>query len=89
MQKKATKAPAKAPVEAAKPTPRKTEGAAKAAPKAAKAKGGSQLVMVKNLRKTFFRQPSTGIRINALETKELKDDGWLELQCQHKILERV
>lgn len=52
-------------------------------------KASSTMAMVRNLRKTFFYQPTTGLRIDAEEVKELRDDSWLELQIAAGLLERV
>lgn len=48
-----------------------------------------QLVSVTNLRKTFFYQPSTGFRIGSLETKDMLDDSWLEMQIGAGLLKRA
>lgn len=52
-------------------------------------KASSTMAMVRNLRKSFFYQPTTGLRIDAEEVKELRDDSWLELQIAAGLLERV
>lgn len=52
-------------------------------------KASSTMAMVRNLRKSFFYQPATGLRIDAEEVKELRDDSWLELQIAAGLLERV
>lgn len=64
----------------------------KAATKAAskpvtpKAKKG---ITVENLTKTWFVQPSTGVRISAGETKLLEEDGWVKLQVDAKFFKVV
>lgn len=52
-----------------------------------KAAGG--MVKVRNNGKYFFRQPSTGIRIDGKAVAELKDDNWLKLQLSHGLMEKV
>ena len=42
----------------------------------------STMVKVTNKTKYFHIQRSTGIRIEAGETKELKKDGWLEAEIK-------
>jgi hypothetical protein len=49
----------------------------------------SVMVMVENLRDSYFQQPSTGIRIQGREVKEMKSDGWLEGQIDAKLLKLV
>ena len=46
-------------------------------------------VKVKNVRKTYFRQESTGTFIGAGETKVLANDSWLQNQIRAGLLEKV
>lgn len=46
-------------------------------------------VMAKNISVTWFRQPSTGTKIDVGETKLLKDDGWLAAQIEAKFLTKA
>lgn len=48
--------------------------------------GKVHFVEVKNLRKTAFRQPSTGLWIQAGEVKYLAVDGWLENHVRANLL---
>lgn len=57
----------------------------KAAPKPAAKKG----ITVENVTKTWFVQPSTGVRIGAGETKLLEEDGWVKLQVDAKFFKVV
>jgi len=58
---------------------------------AARAKGpDGQMVKVKNNGRFFFRQPSTGIRIDGGGgVEELKHDRWLQLQLNSGLMELV
>ena len=47
----------------------------------------STMVLVRNLKRTFFLQPDTGLRIEALAEKELRNDSWLQLQIRAGLLE--
>lgn len=47
------------------------------------------MVEVRNLRRLDYVQPSTQIRIRGGETTLMLDDGWLKLQCDANLLERV
>ena len=47
------------------------------------------MVMVRNLRKTFFYQPETGLRIEGGKTRELRNDSWLVMQVAAGLLEVV
>lgn len=47
------------------------------------------MVMVRNLRKTFFYQPGTGLRIEGGKTRELRNDSWLAMQVAAGLLEVV
>lgn len=49
----------------------------------------STMVLVRNLKRTFFLQPDTGLRIEALAEKELRNDSWLQLQIRAGLLELV
>lgn len=68
----------------------RAEAEAKAAAEGTKLlkKDTPQLVSVKNLRQTSFRQPSTGFWIGANETKFLLDDGWLANQIRAKLMRK-
>lgn len=46
-------------------------------------------ITVENVTKTWFVQPSTGVRINAGETKLLEEDGWVKLQVDAKFFKVV
>lgn len=56
-----------------------------AATKAAAKKG----ITVENVTKTWFVQPSTGVRIDAGQTKLLEEDGWVKLQVGAKFFKVV
>lgn len=43
-------------------------------------------VEVKNITKTWLRQPSSGVRIDAGQIKPLNNDGWLEGQVTARLL---
>lgn len=47
------------------------------------------MVKVKNNGRFFLRQPSTGIRIDAGSVEELKNDNWLQLQIDRRLMERA
>ena len=47
------------------------------------------MVMVRNLRKTFFYQPDTGLRIAGGKTRALRNDSWLAMQVAAGLLEVV
>ena len=64
-------------VVAAKPAPTPTAPVAK--------KG----ITVENVTKTWFVQPSTGVRIDAGQTKLLEEDGWVKLQVEAKFFKVV
>lgn len=86
---------------ARKPAEPKTEEKTQEAPEkpedqvqeesAARAQGpDDQMVKVKNNGRFFFRQPSTGIRIDGGGgVKELKRDRWLQLQLNSGLMELV
>ena len=57
----------------------------KAAPAPAAKKG----ITVENVTKTWFVQPSTGVRIGAGQTKLLEEDGWVKLQVGAKFFKVV
>lgn len=59
--------------------------ATKAAPTPAAKKG----ITVENVTKTWFVQPSTGVRIDAGQTKLLEEDGWVKLQVDAKFFKVV
>lgn len=59
--------------------------AAKPAPTPAAKKG----ITVENVTKTWFVQPSTGVRIDAGQTKLLEEDGWVKLQVDAKFFKVV
>lgn len=59
------------------------------APGSGEAKSSSQMVMVKNLRRLDYVQPSTQIRIHGYSKTLLLDDVWLQMQCEAKLLEKV
>lgn len=46
-----------------------------------------EMVKVHNPQRFHYVQPSTGIRIGAEKTKELRNDGWLKLQTDAGVLE--
>lgn len=48
-----------------------------------------EMVKVHNPQRFHYVQPSTGIRIGAEQTKELRNDGWLQLQTGAGVLERA
>lgn len=83
---------------ARKPAEPKTEDQTETAPEnledqaqekpAARASGpDGQMVKVKNNGRFFFRQPSTGIRIDGGGVEELKHDRWLQLQLNSGLME--
>lgn len=57
----------------------KKEVAVEAAPAETKQ---SASVSVKNVTKTWFRQPSSNTRIDSNETKPMNNDGWLQSQIE-------
>ena len=59
--------------------------AAKPAPTPTAKKG----ITVENVTKTWFVQPSTGVRIDAGQTKLLEEDGWVKLQVDAKFFKVV
>ena len=75
-KKKTTKAKAKTT------TPVISEEVAVEVEKPAPVVADSTMVKVTNKTKYFHIQRSTGIRIEAGETKELKKDGWLEAEIK-------
>lgn len=64
------------------------KAASKAAPKPA-APTAKKGITVENVTKTWFVQPSTGVRIGAGETKLLEEDGWVKLQVDAKFFKVV
>lgn len=72
---------AEAPAEEAKPAEAtKQEGA----------KTEGKMVKVHNPHNRYhYVQPSTGIRIGANQTKDLREDGWLNLQVKAGVLEKA
>lgn len=46
-------------------------------------------ITVENVTKTWFVQPSTGVRIDAGQTKLLEEDGWVKLQVDANFLKVV
>ncbi len=72
-----------APKKAAKPAEKKVE--AKVAVEAPADLG----IRVKNVRKTYLRQESTGSVIGAGETKVLANDSWLQNQLRAGLLEKA
>lgn len=61
----------------------------KAASKAAPAPAAKKGITVENVTKTWFVQPSTGVRIDAGQTKLLEEDGWVKLQVDAKFFKVV
>lgn len=61
---------------------------AKAAPTPA-APVAKKGITVENVTKTWFVQPSTGVRIEAGQTKLLEEDGWVKLQVDAKFFKVV
>lgn len=52
-------------------------------------KPDNQMVMVRNLRRLDYVQPSTQVRIHGYSKTLLLDDVWLQMQCEAKLLEKV
>lgn len=77
-KKKTTKAKAKPKTT----TPVISEEVVVEVEKPVQAVADSTMVKVTNKTKYFHIQRSTGIRIDAGETKELKKDGWLEAEIK-------
>jgi FtsZ-interacting cell division protein ZipA len=48
-----------------------------------------EMLKVHNPTHGFFVQPSTGLRIAAQDTKELRHDGWLKLQLKAGTLKKA
>ena len=69
-------------------TSKKKEVQAKAAP-APVAPTAKKGITVENVTKTWFVQPSTGVRIDAGQTKLLEEDGWVKLQVDAKFFKVV
>lgn len=55
----------------------------------AAAKTSTGLVSVFNPNSLHFVQPSTGIRIGGKQTKDLKQDAWLDLQVKAGVLDKA
>ena len=64
----------------------KVQDKASPSPVAPAAKKG---ITVENVTKTWFVQPSTGVRIGAGQTKLLEEDGWVKLQVDAKFFKVV
>ncbi len=74
-----------APKKAAKPAEKKTEAVVEPKVEAPADLG----IRVKNVRKTYLRQESTGSVIGAGETKVLANDSWLQNQLRAGLLEKA
>lgn len=57
--------------------------------KSAEESGSVEMIKVNNPTNGFFVQPSTGLRIAAKDTKELRNDGWVELQLKAGTLKKA
>lgn len=69
--------------------PKATEDVQPEEPKAAEPKVSDKLVKVYNPQRYFYVQPSTGIRIKSKTVTEVRDDNWLALQLDAKVLQRA
>ncbi len=70
-------------------TSKKKEEKAKTKAAPAPAPAAKKGITVENVTKTWFVQPSTGVRIGAGETKLLEEDGWVKLQVDAKFFKVV
>ena len=75
--------------EAAAPAAPAAEPEPEAAPSAEEEAEKPAFVVVANVRKTAFRQPSTGLWIQGGEVKHLANDGWLENHVNARLFELV